>query len=190
MLREAAQNSTDFLLFSWLGIVLFYFVSVRPSAGSEEPSYGTLEVSGKGFPRLLSFMALKLHNMQPGHASPWDVSLCSPESVLRSMSLINSQGIILGCPGPAQRHPALANTPLKSSPSVATWLRPAALPSPKQPGSATSSWKTLSRLFTHLHFARDIQMSLRPGFSVQLRQAEATATQRIWGCLSCTPHGS
>lgn len=26
--------------------------------------------------------------------------------------------------------------------------------------------------------------------SVQLRQAEPAATQRIWGCLSCVPHGS
>lgn len=35
LVREAAQKNTDFLLSSWLGIVLFYFVSVRTSPGSE-----------------------------------------------------------------------------------------------------------------------------------------------------------
>lgn len=107
---------------------------------------------------------------------------------------LSPTGLSLAGPRPAQRCPAPTNTPLKSSPSAATLLWPAALLSPKEPvtacGSATSSWRTLSRLFTRLHFTRGTQTSLCPGFNVQLRQAEATATQRIWGCLSCTPCGS
>lgn len=189
LVREAAQNNTDFLLPSWLGIVLFYFVSVGTSPGSGSPPRGPWRSQGKGFPGCF-------------HLCLWSYIVCNQTMLPLGTSASEAQkvssspypsltpmGLSQAAPGPAQRCPALANAPGTSSPPVVMWLWPAALPSPKQPGSATSSRGHL-RLFTHLPFARGVQMSLRPGFSRQLRQAEATATQRIWGCLSCAPRGS
>lgn len=190
LVREAAQNNTDLPLPSWLGIVLSYFVSARTSPGSGSPPRGPWRSQGKGFPGCF-------------HLCLWSYIVCNQTMLPLGASASEAQkvssspypsltpmGLPQAAPGPAQHCPAPANAPLKSSPPVVIWLWPAALPSPKQPGSATSSQRTLLRLFTHLHFAKGMQMSLCPGFSMQLRQAEATATQRIWACLSYAPRGS
>lgn len=193
LVREAAQNNTFFLLSSWLGIVLFCKCKNKPRLRGSPPM-GPWRSQGRGFPSCFH-LCLWSHIIYNQTMLPLGMSPSEAQKVSSSpCPSLTSTGLSRAAPGAAQRLPALANAPLKSSPLVATLLRPAALPSPKYPvtacGLATSSWRTLTCLFTHLHFARGRQTSLCPGFGTQLRQAEETATQGIWGCLSCTPHGS
>lgn len=94
LVREAAQNNTDLLLPSWLGIVLFYFVSARTSPGSGSPPRGPWRSQGKGFPGCF-------------HLCLWSYTVCiqtmlllgaSASEAQKSISLINSHGITPGCP--------------------------------------------------------------------------------------------
>lgn len=64
-------------------------------------------------------------------------------------------------------------------------------PKPK-PARISHNEEGLCVLFLHLNFPGDMQMSLCPacswGSHSQL-QPKGFATQRIWGCLNCAPHG-
>lgn len=155
LVRGVAQSNTDFLLSSWSGFALFYFISIRTSPGSERALLWALAgLRKRGFPTCFS-LCLGSHLIFNQTMLLLGMSATEPlKFSCSSCPSLSPTGLPRTAPGLGQCHAVRADAPRKRSPSVATWHQPAAPSSPKQPGWATSSWRTLLCLFTPSYFAR------------------------------------